>query len=432
MKHPRVFAIGVLMLFGLWFLIAGCTPSFPTVPPSTVLPTEVAVSPTLSLSPSATPRPTSLVPVSPSLATETTWLATPADGLSGQIAVSLPSLALVDLQGGAPTFLGLPLPTYSQFVWTPDGSRLAYLLLADLWVADVETHQTRNLSCTADRWELMPSWSPDGRYLAFTSRPLETEEYGQTETTMQGVFGGQLTVIGANGSDYQVLDEETVTHNPSWAPDSQRLIYASSDGKLHIFDLESGQRRQLPPADYGLKEDLYIASAAWSPKGDEIAISFSTRPKPEDMSVEQGCAILNLKDHTSKILKRYTARLLMPYEGIPPGETLCCGGPDILWSPSGDYILVDIKPLPRTDLPTGLSVIDTQGKQEVFLTGRYGEHLWVHSADWSPDGLWVAYVDGDDRSLWVFNPLDPAEKYQIMGTFCCEGPVAWRLGDPAR
>jgi WD40 repeat protein len=430
-KCSSAVAISVFVSLGLWVLVAGCTLSPSTVSPSMALPTEVPVSPTPSQTPSATPEPTSIVPVPPPIATETTWLATPAERLSGQIAVSLYSLALIDLQGGSPKFLGPHPPTYSQFSWAPDGSKLAYLLLGDLWVVDVETHQTWNLTYRGwynepERWELMPNWSPDGRYIAFTSRLLEPREYGQTEGTMQGVFGGQLTIIGADGSDYRVLDKEAVTHNPRWAPDSQRLIYASSDGQLYIFDLESGQRQQLPPAEYGLQDDLYFSSAAWSPKGNEIAISFSTRPRPEDMSVEQGCAILNLKDHTSKILKRYTVTLLMPYEGIPPGETLCCGGPGILWSPSGDYILVDIKPLPRTDLPIGLSVIDTQGKQEVFLTGRYGKHLWVYSAAWSPDGLWVAYVDGDDRSLWVFNPFDPAEKYQIMGPFCCEGPVAWR------
>lgn len=44
----------------------------------------------------------------------------------------------------------------------------------------------------------------------------------------------------------------------------------------------------------------------------------------------------------------------------------------------------------------------------------------------------MAYVDGSDRSLWVVNPSDPTEKYQIMGPFCCEGPVAWRPENPGR
>ena len=434
MKHPGGSVI-VLMLLGLCSLVAGGTLEGNSVPPSTALPTEVPVSPTPSVAPSATLRPIAVIPVPPPIATEVTWRATPAGGPTGQIAVDLYSLALVDLQGGSPKFLGPHLPTYTQFSWAPDGSKLAYLLFADLWVVDVESHQTWNLSYTAGRWEFMPHWSPDGRYIAFTSRPLEPEELGMTETTMHGLFGGHPSIIGADGSDYRVLDEAVLIGASSgieWAPDSQRLAYASSDGKLHVFDLETNQRQQLSLADYGLQDDVYVSGATWSHQGDEVAISFSTRPKPEDMSVEQGCAILNLIDHTSKILKHYTVTLLLPYEGVPPGETLCCGGPGILWSPSGDYVLVNVPPLPRTDLPTGLSVIDTRGKQEISLTGRYGEHLWVYSADWSPDGKWVAYVDGGDRSLGVFNPFNPVEKYQIMGPFCCEGPVAWRPERPSR
>lgn len=162
----------VLILLGLWFLVAGCALFPSTFPQSTALPTEVPVSPTPSLAPSATLRPTALVPVPPPIATETTWLATPAERLSGQIAVSLYSLALIDLQGSPSKFLGPHPPTYSQFSWAPDGSKLAYLLLADLWVVDVETHQTWNLTYRGwygepDRWELMPSWSPDGRWVAY-------------------------------------------------------------------------------------------------------------------------------------------------------------------------------------------------------------------------------------------------------------------------
>ena len=420
MKCP----LGILMLLVLWSLVAGCTSSPSIVTPSTALPTETPVSPTPSLAPSATPKPTYFVPAPQNVATPVTRQATPEPGLTGQIAVLLSSsLALIDLKGGSPKFMGPRLPTYTQYSWAPDGSKLAYLLQADLWVLDVETQHSWNLSSTNDRWELLPRWSPDGQRIAFTSRLLELEEYGRTEIAMHGVFGGQLTVIGADGSDYQVLDKETILYTSSWSPDSRRLIYASSEGKLYIFDLKSGQRQPLSLADYGLQEDLYIYGADWSPKGNEIALSFSTRPKPEDMSVEQGCAVLNLKNHTLKILKRYNATLGLPYEGVPPGETLCCLGPDVLWSPSGNYILVNVKAMPRTQVPTGLSVIDAQGKREIRLT----EKEWgAYSADWSPDGKWVVYIDNGDRSLWVINPFNPTEKYQIMGEFCCEGPVAWR------
>ena len=65
-----------------------------------------------------------------------------------------------------------------------------------------------------------------------------------------------------------------------------------AEGSLYIFDLGDGQHQPLILADYDLQGDLFISEVAWSPKGNEIAISFSTRPEPEDTSMEAGCAIL--------------------------------------------------------------------------------------------------------------------------------------------
>ena len=338
-------------------------------------------------------------------------------GVRGELAVNIQSaLSLVSPGSGSLRSLGVSV--YS-FTWSSDGQRILYEQGLDLWVMDMETGQIENLTKTPDRLDSNASWSPDGQWIAFLrSRTLEP---GETIERLVKPLTKRLILIDNQGINYQEV-EERPAGSFSWSPDSKRIIYTDAEGGLYIFDLIHEQRQPLIPADYGLQDDLYFSSAAWSPKGDEIALSFSTRPRPEDTSIEQGCAILNLKDHSSHVLKRYTVTLLLPYEGIPPGEALCCGGPGILWDPSGDYILVNVPPLPRMELEIGLFVIDIRGGEEKPLTGVYG----AYSADWSPDGRWVAYVDNGDRSLWLINPFNPAEKYQIMGPFCCEGPVAWR------
>jgi Tol biopolymer transport system component len=336
------------------------------------------------------------------------------------------TLALVDLaEGSSQPLLEATLPTYTHlhFDWSPDGDKIVYGRLADLWLVDVKSHQTWNLTNTPDRWELLPSWSPDGETIAFTSRPLDPREQGVTEETMYGAFGGQLTLIQVDGSNYRLLDEQGTirSSSPAWSPDAQRLAYAS-EGHLYVYGLEQEERRSISLVDYGLSSDLDACAPSWSPRGDEIAFFFSTRPQPQETSAEKGYAILNLTDHTSRVLKRYTMTETMSYADIPPGEHIGgCTQPPARWQPSGDHLLLRIMAIPRTNLQNSLSVIDAQGEREETLTGEYG----AYQADWSPDGKWVVYVDNGDRSLNVVDPYDPDERHQILEPLCCSG-VAWR------
>ncbi|HEY89963.1 MAG TPA: hypothetical protein G4N98_09590 [Thermoflexia bacterium] len=421
-KIEVVFTLSFLM--GLCLCLTNCTP----VPSS---PTAVSPVPVFTEQPPATAMPTA---TSAPLSTQTlqpSLLDTPArqstvltDGVVAVITHD--TLALVTLAEGSPhPLLEAPLPTYThlRFDWSPAGSQIVYGRLADLWLVDVESRRTRNLTNTPDRWELLPSWSPNGKMVAFTSRPLDPREYGVTEGTLYAGFGGQLTLIQADGSDYRVVDEQgpALSSTPSWSPDSKHLVYAAG-GSLYIYDLGQGQRQGVTLSDYGLPANFYACAPSWSPQEDEIALLFSTRSEPGDTSVEKGYAILNLTDHTSRVLKRYTLTDTMAYEGISAGEHIggCTQFP-ALWSPRGDYLLLRIMTIPRTNRQSSLSVIDAQGGQERALAGIYG----AYQADWSPDGKWVVYVDNGERSLNVVNPFDPDERYQILRPLCCSG-VAWR------
>lgn len=405
--HKASLAIFVVITL---VVVCACGTTTPIPPEERVSPSTAIPEPT----PSATLQPTSTATPEPS----------PTPGPRGELAVLKDVLWLVDLGGGETRRLADWFPTFYHlyFRWSPDGQGIVYGEQADLWVLDAETGGTRNLTDTSDRWELMPAWSPDGTKIAFTSRPMEPEEYGKTEYTMHGVFGGQLTIIGADGSGYRVVDEQgTISSSPpSWAPDSMHLAY-SADGNLYIFDLERGQREQVFLEEYGLQCDLYICAPSWSPQGDAIAIFFSTRPAPGETSAEQGYALLDLANETSMILKSY----IFTQARLEVG----CAQPPAFWNPSADSLLVRIVPVPHSDLSGSLSMIDVEGEQEIVLEGRYG----AYQADWSPDGRWVAYIDLGDGLVYVIDPFNPEERRLYKepeaeaapGHYFAEG-LAWR------
>ena len=97
--------------------------------------------------------------------------------------------------------------------WSPDGRRIAFWTRGStgLYVAGRDGRNRRLLARGIN-----PVWSPDGRWIAFV------------EDSPRRKF--QIYVIRPNGRDQRVLtNEPRDTHfKIFWAPDSERLIYAAS------------------------------------------------------------------------------------------------------------------------------------------------------------------------------------------------------------
>ena len=143
------------------------------------------------------------------------------------------------------------LPSFS-----PDGRRIAFtsnrLGHPEVYIVDADGTNVELLTSTGFGDQLYrsnPDWSPDGRRVAFQSQ-------------INGVF--QVMTINVRDHSVQALTSEGRNEDPSWAPDGRHIVFTSTRSgpkQLWVLDTETYRTRQL--TRLGLARQ-----GAWSPRLD--------------------------------------------------------------------------------------------------------------------------------------------------------------------
>lgn len=190
----------------------------------------------------------------------------------------------------------------TQPVISPDGQKIAFLV--GEWLPEQEKQRTRLWSVAADtqdeprtltrgaRQDIDPCWSPDSRYLAYSSR-IEDEKSNERAKTGNNKF--QLYVMEqATGIEHKVCTMPSGARTIAWSPDGQQITFLSSvkdesEQDPIVLYGQQRQHRQLwrvhkdsdqpqaitPP-------NLTVWNYAWSPDGQTIAVYYTTGPAETD------------------------------------------------------------------------------------------------------------------------------------------------------
>jgi dipeptidyl aminopeptidase/acylaminoacyl peptidase len=211
---------------------------------------------------------------------------------------------LLPLGGGEPRRVTDLVNGVSSFQWSPDGIRLVLVgrsgasdtakspsdvrhyahanykfndsgwfddKRTHLWVADVKTGSTTQVTSGSDWNDSDPQWSPDGTKIAFVSDRTGQafDESHNTDVWLIDANGGALTKI----SDHQESD-----NSPRWSPDGRTIAFISAVPE------KSHPRIWLAPASGGAASkaaadnvDLIPAGLRWS--ADGRALFFETGVK---------------------------------------------------------------------------------------------------------------------------------------------------------
>ncbi|MCX7563898.1 amidohydrolase family protein [Xanthomonadaceae bacterium XH05] len=175
----------------------------------------------------------------------------------------------------------LPVATTAKFTtdegtWmdldvSPDGRRIAFSLLGDLYLLPIEGGNAQRIT-SGPAWDIQPRFSPDGKQLAFTS-----DRDG----------GNNLWRIGVDGKNpVQVTKERfRLLNNPAWTPDGQYLIgrkhftgrRSLGAGELWMYHVSGGDGLQLTKQKNDQQD---LGEPALSPDGRYVYFSEDVTPGP--------------------------------------------------------------------------------------------------------------------------------------------------------
>jgi tricorn protease len=167
----------------------------------------------------------------------------PDDGGPGAIVYQLgPELRLLDLASGSSEAVRITIPgarpklrpqrldaadVIRGRAVSPTGARVALDARGDIWTLPAEHGQPRNLTRTSGVAERTPSWSPDGRWIAY-SADVGGDSYKLYVTQSDG-----------RGESRELAGTARRWHwNPSWSPDSEKLAFWDQANRLWIYTLD--------------------------------------------------------------------------------------------------------------------------------------------------------------------------------------------------
>jgi dipeptidyl aminopeptidase/acylaminoacyl peptidase len=246
---------------------------------------------------------------------------------------------------------------------SPDGSWVAYTVTgidlnedkktSDLWMTSWDGGRTVRLTWSGKNEE-SPRWSPDGHYLSFLSDRGNDEDINQLWLLDRG--GGEaekITEVPGGISDY------------AWSPDSRRLV-------LVIKDPDPEGPSAKDKADKKKRKPIIIDRFQF--KEDETGYLDQRR---------QHLYLLNLASRKVELLTSGHFNEVLPAWSLDGAAIVFVTKRGEDFDRNNDFDLYTIEPR-----------VGASAQQLITYEGADCDPLWESRPAWSPDGKFIAYIQG--------------------------------------
>lgn len=293
---------------------------------------------------------------------------------------------------------------------SPDGRRVAYTVtetdlaqdayVTHIWLVDAGGGEPLQLT-RGPKSASGPAWSPDGKWLAFTSSRVDDKS--------------QVFAIRPDGGEaVQLSKAETGVNGFAWSPDGKAIAFTASDPvtdeakarkdfygdyavvrreytHTHLFTFDVAEALRGPQAGTRRTSGkaFTVGGFDWSPDGTRIAFGATVDP---DL-INGGTSDLYVLDLGTGAVKKIVEQ---------PGPD---GGP--LWSPDGTSILFS-SAMGRSDYfarNSVLAVVPAAGGAVTPLTAAFDEN--PNAVAWTAEGI---YFGASQKTAAHLFRLDPATR----------------------
>jgi tricorn protease len=163
-----------------------------------------------------------------------------------------------DLPSLAPHLASVPENAAENIDVSPTGARVVAEARGDIFTLPAEKGDIRNLTKTPGSAERDPSWSPDGKSIAYFSDA--SGEYQLYIRDQDGLAPPKVIDLGPDASFF---------YSPRWSPDSKHIAFSDKHLRLWYVDLAGGKPVKV---DTGLRGGFGAAlQLSWSPDSQWIA-----------------------------------------------------------------------------------------------------------------------------------------------------------------